>query len=99
MARKKGLARRRRKAYGSPVMALDQQSRRAEDGRGPDAGTTDGQTDRWARAKALFLEAVEYSASERGAFVERATSADAELRREVESLLASEAAAGSFCET
>jgi len=54
---------------------------------------------RWARVKAVFLEALDQPASERSAFVERAAAGDSDLRAEVESLLASDSAAGSFCET
>jgi TolB-like protein/tetratricopeptide (TPR) repeat protein/tRNA A-37 threonylcarbamoyl transferase component Bud32 len=53
----------------------------------------------WARVKAVFLEALEHPESERSAFVWRASSGDPELRTKVESLLASDGAAGSFCET
>jgi TolB-like protein/tetratricopeptide (TPR) repeat protein len=49
--------------------------------------------------KALFLEALEHPESERSAFVERAAAGDSDLRSEVESLLASDGAAGDFCET
>lgn len=41
-----------------------------------------------ARAKALFLEAIEHPPAARRAFVEAATADDAALRREIESLLA-----------
>jgi serine/threonine protein kinase/tetratricopeptide (TPR) repeat protein len=54
--------------------------------------------ERWARIKAVFVEAFEVSESERGAFVARACDGDATLRQEVESLLASEKAAASFLE-
>ena len=74
------------------------QSHRADDGRGVRVDATHGQPERWARVKALFLEAVEYPESERMAFLVSATGDDAELRKEVEALLASDAAAGSFCE-
>ena len=40
-----------------------------------------------ARAKDIFLDAVEIAAADRAAFVEQACAGDAELRREVESLL------------
>ena len=53
----------------------------------------------WARVKAVFLEALEHPESERSAFVERAAAGDSELCAEVESLLASDGATGSFCET
>jgi serine/threonine protein kinase/Tol biopolymer transport system component len=47
---------------------------------------------RWLRAKALFQAAVELSADERDAFLTAATGDDVALRREVESLLASDTA-------
>jgi serine/threonine-protein kinase len=47
---------------------------------------------RWPRVKALFQEAVERPANERDAFLAGATGEDEALRREVESLLASDAA-------
>jgi serine/threonine-protein kinase len=54
---------------------------------------------RWARVKAVFLEALEHPESDRSDFVARASSGDPDLRAEVESLLASDSAAASFCET
>jgi eukaryotic-like serine/threonine-protein kinase len=78
-------------------MALVEQSRRAEDGhRAADGGPG---PDRWARIKAAFLEALTYSASERSAFIARVAAGDAELHRELQSLLDCEKAASSFCET
>src|SRR5215207_6610823 len=47
---------------------------------------------RWQRTKALFQAAVERPPSERAAFVAAAAGDDDELRREVEALLASDAA-------
>ena len=47
---------------------------------------------RWARVKALFQAAVERPPAERPAFLAAAAGDDDELRREVESLLASDAA-------
>src|SRR5690349_18172270 len=79
-------------------MSLVEQSHRGDDGRGARADTSSGQSERWARIKALFLEALEHSESERAAFVMSAAGDDAELRKEVETLLNSDAAAGSFCE-
>jgi serine/threonine-protein kinase len=55
--------------------------------------------ERWPRVKALFLEAVQYSAPEQKAFLDLATAGDLDLRREVESLLASDARATSLWET
>jgi Tol biopolymer transport system component len=52
--------------------------------------------DRWRRVKALFEAAVERPAEERDAFLVAATAGDVALRREVESLLASDGADGSF---
>ncbi|HEX8943758.1 MAG TPA: serine/threonine-protein kinase, partial [Gemmatimonadaceae bacterium] len=53
----------------------------------------------WLRAKAVFVEALERPDAERGNYVAQACAGDAELRDEVESLLASDSAAASFCET
>ena len=52
--------------------------------------------ERWPRVKALFQAAVERPAEERDAFLAAATGDDAALRREVESLLASDASNVSF---
>ncbi|HEX6622614.1 MAG TPA: alpha/beta fold hydrolase, partial [Pyrinomonadaceae bacterium] len=49
---------------------------------------------RWRRVGELFGHAVELPAGARGAFLEEACGGDAELRREVESLLASDAGPG-----
>ena len=48
--------------------------------------------ERWRRVKALFQAAVERPLADREAFLSAATDGDVELRREVESLLASDAA-------
>lgn len=74
-------------------------SRRAADGSGHEAESSPSQIERWARVKALFLEALEYPDSDRSAFVARASAGDADLREELDSLLASEKAAASFCES
>ena len=55
--------------------------------------------DRWTQVKAVFLDAIERSGADRDAFVLQACAGDDELRAEVESLLASDGAAGTFCET
>ena len=52
--------------------------------------------ERWPRVKALFQAAVERPVEERDAFLAAATGDDAALRREVESLLTSDASAVSF---
>jgi eukaryotic-like serine/threonine-protein kinase len=52
--------------------------------------------ERWQRVKALFQAAVERPAEERDAFLASAAGDDDELRREVESLLTSDAAGVSF---
>ena len=54
---------------------------------------------RWASVKAVFLESLEYPEGGRTAFVERACAGDLRLRAEIESLLASDEGAASFCET
>ena len=51
---------------------------------------------RWQRIKALFEAAVERAPEERGAFLASAADGDDALRREVESLLASDAADAGF---
>ena len=56
-------------------------------------------SDRWARVKGVFFDAIERSGADRDAFVLQACAGDDELRAEVESLLASDRVAGSFCET
>src|SRR5436190_16085216 len=53
---------------------------------------------RWGRAKALFQAAVEKPPPERAAFVAAQAGDDDELRREVEALLASDAADRSVLE-
>ena len=54
--------------------------------------------DRWQRVKALFQAAIEQPPEDRGAFLASATGDDADLRREVESLLASDARDVGFLE-
>ena len=53
--------------------------------------------ERWARIKAVFLQSLDQPETARSAFLDEACAGDAELRREVESLLA--ASGDSFCET
>ncbi len=55
--------------------------------------------ERWLRSKELFQEAVERPAEQRQAFLDASCGDDADLRHEVESLLASHAEAGGFLET
>ena len=52
--------------------------------------------ERWLRVKALFESAVERPDGDREAFLQEATAGDSTLRREVESLLASDATDGSI---
>jgi TolB-like protein/Tfp pilus assembly protein PilF len=52
----------------------------------------------WRRIKSLFLEALDRPESERAEYLARACEGDEALKREVEALLASDVAAGSFCE-
>ena len=52
--------------------------------------------ERWPRVKALFQAAVERPTEERGAFLSAATGDEDALRREVESLLVSDASNVSF---
>src|SRR5438552_5049501 len=51
---------------------------------------------RWKEVEAVFEQVRELSESERPAFLTKTCGGDEELRREVESLLASEAKAGEF---
>jgi eukaryotic-like serine/threonine-protein kinase len=53
----------------------------------------------WVRVKSVFLDALDLPEGERAAFVTRTCAADPRLLQEVESLLQSDQAAGSFCET
>jgi serine/threonine-protein kinase len=52
----------------------------------------------WQKAKAIFDVAVEIATQDRGAFLDHSCSGEDELRREIESLLASFDAAGNFME-
>lgn len=52
--------------------------------------------ERWKRINSLFHDALERNAADREAFLHSATAGDDELRREVESLLASHRSAGNF---
>jgi Tol biopolymer transport system component len=56
-------------------------------------------TDRWARVEALYHAAWTREASERAAFLDEACAGDAELRREVESLLAQPATGDGVMDT
>ena len=55
--------------------------------------------DRWAQVRAIFQGALEQSGEARAAFLSDACKGDDATRREVESLIASHAAAGGFLET
>jgi len=54
--------------------------------------------DRWQRVRDLFARASELPAGQWGAFLDASCGGDRELRRDIESLLASDAAAGDFLE-
>ena len=54
--------------------------------------------DLWQRAEDLFHNALEHPPEARGGFLDRACGEDAELRRQVETLLAQDEQAGSFLE-
>ncbi|HKI02493.1 MAG TPA: serine/threonine-protein kinase [Thermoanaerobaculia bacterium] len=56
-------------------------------------------SDRWQQVKAVLEDVLEREEAERRAFLDAACQGDDELRREVESLLASEAEIGDFIET
>src|SRR5215472_225735 len=55
--------------------------------------------ERWRRVKDLFYAALEHEPEARRAFLDVACGEDADLRRQVELLLAKEEKAGSFLET
>ena len=80
-------------------MSPAEHSHRATSGPDGAAAAARGQSERWRRVKALFLEALEYPASERSAFLARACSGELDLAKEVESLLESDESAASLCET
>src|SRR5882672_12426760 len=52
--------------------------------------------ERWQQVKAIFETAIQYRAAERSAFLSGACSGDENLRREVESLIASDEKSGEF---
>src|SRR5215471_2215543 len=52
----------------------------------------------WQLVKSIFQAALEHDAANRGAYLDAACGADAAVRREVESLIASHESAGSFIE-
>ena len=54
--------------------------------------------DRWQRAEELFHNALEHSPETRRTFLDKACGEDAELRRQVETLLSQDEQAGSFLE-
>jgi eukaryotic-like serine/threonine-protein kinase len=72
-------------------------------GKGETAGDrperVEGSGASWARVKAVFLEALDQPEANRSTFLAQACARNEWLRQEVESLLASDCAAGSFCET
>jgi TolB-like protein/tetratricopeptide (TPR) repeat protein/predicted Ser/Thr protein kinase len=80
------------------MSSLDQ-SRRAVDGQSPRGQPSSDELERWSRVKAVFLAALERPDSERSDFVAQACAGAADLQGEIESLLASDQAAVSFCET
>ncbi len=55
-------------------------------------------SERWREIERIFHEALERPASERASFLEKACAGDADLRRQVESLIQSSDDAGSFIE-
>ena len=55
--------------------------------------------DRWQKIEELYHAALKLDQIERAAFLEQACAGDEDLRREVESLLASDAQAESFLES
>lgn len=71
--------------------------RHASEPRSGQSGPPDARG-RWERTKAVFLDALELDDRAREAFLAFSCADDDELRAEVESLLASDAAAGGFGE-
>jgi eukaryotic-like serine/threonine-protein kinase len=59
----------------------------------------EGSAASWARVKAVFLEALDQPEADRSTFLAQACDGNEWVRQEVQSLLASDRAAGSFCET
>lgn len=55
-------------------------------------------SERWSKVKSLFDRAMELDSAERSAFLEAACGSDAELRRDVESLIVSSESSDSFLE-
>ena len=80
-------------------MSILPESRATGHARGSDLRSSLETPNQWSRVKTLFLEALERPASERSTFVAQTSGDDAWLREEVESLLASDEAAGSLLET
>ncbi len=68
-------------------------------GQPPDDGPTGDSARQWHRIKEVFLEALDQPPASLPAFLARACGGDTGLRREVESLLASDDAAAGFGET
>ena len=56
-------------------------------------------SERWERIKQIFASALERDPSTRAAFLDGACAGDAEMRREVESLLAAHQTSDTFLET
>src|SRR2546430_125388 len=80
-------------------MSILPESRATGDTPGGDLRLSLETPNQWSRVKALLLDALERPASERSTFVAQACGGDARLRQEVESLLASDEAAGNLFET
>jgi TolB-like protein/tetratricopeptide (TPR) repeat protein len=68
-------------------------------GRDPRVERDSASAEHWRRVKGLFLEALDRPEAERAEYLARACAGDDAVKREVEALLASDVAAGSFCET
>src|SRR5689334_7805548 len=65
---------------------------------GDTLGPTRGDRAHWARVKAVFLGVLELPESERRAYIAAHCGDDELVRRDIEALLRSDEAAGSFCE-
>lgn len=84
---------------GEPFQRRLSRFRKTDDTTGAERSGGTVTPDRWQQIKAVLDDALEREEAERTAFLETACQGDDELRREVESLLASEAEIGDFIET
>src|SRR5512138_3013960 len=93
------VAARRDRSYARRAMSAADESRHPPAVRDTRRDASAGEMALWARAKTVFLDAIERPESERGAFVLAACAGDPRLKAEVDALLASEQAAANLWET